>query len=108
VHHQLPFWRSVRCTSFTRERQALAEWLSEWDVESVAMESTGVYWIALYEILEERDFDVVLVNARAVKRVPGRKSDVADCQWLQELHSFGLLRGSFHPSAQIARLRTYL
>ena len=97
-----------RFTSFTHDLHALADWLDECGVETVAMESTGVYWIALYEILEARGFEVVLVNARAVKHVPGRKSDVADCQWLQELHGFGLLRGSFRPAGEIARLRTYL
>jgi transposase len=72
------------------------------------MESTGVYWIPLYEILEARGFEVVLVNARHVKNVPGRKSDVTDCEWLRELHSVGLLRGSFRPAAAIAVLRAYL
>jgi transposase len=72
------------------------------------MEATGVYWIPVYEILEERGFEVILVNARHVKNVPGRKTDVVDCQWIQELHSFGLLRGSFRPSAEIATLRAYL
>ncbi len=75
---------------------------------TVAMESTGVYWIPLYEILEARGLDVVLVNARHVKNVPGRKTDVVDCQWIQELHSVGLLRGSFRPTAAIAALRAYL
>ena len=77
-------------------------------VSSVAMESTGVYWIPLYEILEARGLEVVLVNARHVKNVTGRKSDVLDCQWLQELHSVGLLPGSFRPTAAIAALRAYL
>jgi hypothetical protein len=77
-------------------------------VTSVAMESTGVYWVPLYEILEGRSFEVVLVNARHVKNVPGRKSDVTDCEWLRELHSVGLLRGSFRPTAVIAVLRAYL
>jgi transposase len=72
------------------------------------MESTGVYWIPLYEILEARGFAVVLVNARHVKNVPGRKSDVTDCEWLRELHSVGLLRGSFRPTAAITVLRAYL
>ena len=97
-----------RFTCFTHDLHALADWLKECGVETVAIESTGVYWIALYEILEEHGFEVVLVNAREVKHVPGRKSDVLDCQWLQELHSFGLLRASFRPSAEIARLRTLL
>ena len=97
-----------RFSSFTHDLQALADWLEACGVETVAMESTGVYWIALYDLLEERGFEVVLVNARHVKHVPGRKSDVQDCQWLQELHSFGLLRGSFRPSAEVTTLRTYL
>lgn len=70
------------------------------------MESTGVYWIPLYEILEERGIEVLLVNARHVKGVPGRKTDILDCQWLQQLHTFGLLRGSFRPDAPIAALRS--
>jgi transposase len=94
--------------TFTAELHRLADWLTACDVTSVAMESTGVYWIPLYEILEARGLDVVLVNARHVKNVPGRKSDVLDCQWLQELHSVGLLRGSFRPTAAIAALRAYL
>lgn len=97
-----------RFGAVTPELHALAEWLKSCAIETVAMESTGVYWIALYEILEERGFEVVLVNAHHVKHVPGRKSDVQDCQWLQELHSFGLLRGSFRPSAEIVGLRAYL
>jgi transposase len=71
------------------------------------MESTGVYWIALFQILETRGFAVLLVNARHVKNVPGRKSNVLDCQWLQELHTFGLLRGSFWPEDEICVLRAY-
>jgi transposase len=72
------------------------------------MESTGVYWIPLYEIVEERGFEVLFVNARHLKNVPGRKTDVLDCQWIQELHTCGLLRGSFRPSQNIAALRAYL
>jgi transposase len=72
------------------------------------MEATGVYWIPIYEILEARGLEVLLVNARHVKNVRGRKTDVTDCEWLQELHSVGLLRGSFRPSAEIAVLRSYL
>lgn len=94
--------------TFTTDLQRLADWLTACGVTSVAMESTGVYWIPLYELLEERGFDVVLVNAQHVKNVPGRKSDVVDCQWLQELHSVGLLRGSFRPTAAMAALRAYL
>jgi len=94
--------------TFTAELHRLADWLTACGVTTVAMESTGVYWIPLYEILEARGLDVVLVNARHVKNVPGRKSDVVDCQWLQELQSVGLLRGSFRPAAALAALRAYL
>jgi transposase len=94
--------------TFTGDLYRLADWLAACHVTSVAMESTGVYWIPLYEILEARGFEVVLVNARHVKNVPGRKSDVTDCEWLRELHSVGLLRGSFRPAAAIAVLRAYL
>ena len=94
--------------SFTSDLRQLADWLEACGVETVAMESTGVYWIPLYEILEERGFEVLLVNARHVKNVPGRKSDLLDCQWIQQLHTFGLLRGSFRPKAESTALRTYL
>jgi transposase len=94
--------------TFTADLHRLADWLVACGVTSVAMESTGIYWIPLYEILEARGLGVVLVNARHVKNVPGRKTDVVDCQWLQELHSVGLLRGSFRPTAEIAALRAYL
>lgn len=97
-----------RFKTFTTDLRRLAAWLSECGVETVAMEATGVYWIPIYEILEESGFEVILVNARHVKNVPGRKTDVSDCQWIQELHSFGLLRGSFRPSAEIVQLRSYL
>jgi transposase len=82
-------------SAFTEDLHAAANWLKASKIETVAMESTGVYWIPLFQILEERGFTVLLVNARHVKNVPGRKSDVSDCQWLQYLHSVGLLRGSF-------------
>ena len=98
--------RSFR--SFTADLHRLADWLATCGVTSVAMESTGVYWIPLYEILEARGFEVLLVNARHVKNVPGRKSDVSDCEWLRELHTVGLLRGSFRPEAAITALRGYL
>ena len=87
---------------------ALADWLKQCEIETVAMESTGVYWIALYELLVERGFEVLLVDARRVKNVPGRKTDVLDCQWLQELHTYGLLRGAFRPADQVCILRSYL
>ena len=94
--------------TFTSDLHRLADWLTACRVKSVAMEATGVYWIPLYEILEARGFDVVLVNAKHVKNVPGRKSDVLDCEWLRELHSVGLLRGSFRPVDSIVALRAYL
>jgi transposase len=94
--------------TFTGELNGLANWLAQCGVKTVAMESTGVYWIPLYEILEQRGFEVVLVNARDVHNVRGRKSDVKDCEWLQELHSVGLLRASFRPAAAIVPLRSYL
>jgi len=94
--------------TFTADLHRLADWLEACKIKTVAMESTGVYWIPIFEILEQRGFEVVLVNSRHIKNVPGRKSDVLDCQWIQELHSVGLLRGSFRPAAEIASLRAYL
>jgi transposase len=95
-------------STFTHDLYRLAEWLTTCRVTSVAMEATGVYWIPIYEILEARGLEVHLVNARHVKNVPGRKSDVSDCEWLRELHSVGLLRGSFRPADVIVALRAYL
>jgi transposase len=92
--------------SFTQDLEALADWLKACDVDMVAMESTGVYWIPLYELLESRGFTVYLVNARHVKNVSGRKSDVLDCQWLQQLMSYGLLSGAFRPTEEICVLRS--
>ena len=89
----------------TGQLRELADWLASQGVESVAMESTYVYWIPLHELLEERGFEVLLVNARQLKHVPGRKSDMRDCQWLQQLHACGLLRGSFRPHEAVTRLR---
>jgi len=98
---------SVRCfESFTGELHKMVEWLNASGVKTVAMESTGVYWIGLYQVLEEAGFEVVLVNARHVKHVPQRKTDVSDCQWLQQLHSYGLLSPSFRPQDEICRLRS--
>jgi transposase len=91
--------------TFTADLHALAEWLAVCQVETVAMESTGVYWIPVYEILESRGFEVYLVNARHVKNVPGRKTDILDCQWIQQLHTYGLLRASFRPPEEICALR---
>lgn len=95
-------------SSFTHDLLALADWLESCGIDTVAMESTGVYWIPLYEILEARGIEVLLVNARHVKGVPGRKTDILDCQWIQQLHTFGLLRGSFRPDAPIAALRSLI
>lgn len=92
-------------TSFTGDLYRMADWLTQCGIDTVAMESTGVYWIPLYEILESRGFEVRLVNARQVKNVPGRKTDVLDCQWLQQLHTYGLLNGAFRPADQICALR---
>ena len=94
--------------TFTHDLHGLAEWFASCGVTSVAMESTGVYWIPAYEILEQHGFEVILVNARSAKNVPGRKTDVNDAAWLRQLHSYGLLRGSFRPDAEIATLRAYL
>jgi transposase len=90
----------------TAELKELAAWLLEEGVKSVAMESTGVYWIPVFEVLESSGLEVLLVNARHLRSVPGRKTDMLDCQWIQRLHSCGLLRGSFRPEAAITRLRT--
>jgi hypothetical protein len=77
-------------------------------IKTVAMESTGVYWIALFQILESRGLEVCLVNARHIKGVPGRKTDIQDCQWLQYLHTVGLLRGSFRPAQAVCTVRSIL
>jgi len=97
-----------RFGTFTEDLLALAAWLKACGVTSVAMESTGVYWIPLYQILETRGLEVCLVNARHVKNVPGRKTDVQDCQWLQYLHSVGLLRASFRPPETVCAVRSLL
>jgi transposase len=94
--------------TFTPDLYALADWLAECGIETVAMESTGVYWIPIFEVLEARGFEAQVVNAHQLKGVTGRKSDIQDCQWIQRLHSCGLLRGSFRPEAEICALRAYL
>src|SRR5437660_7610882 len=94
--------------TFSGDLHRLADWLEETGIKTVAMESTGVDWIPVFEILEALRFEVLLVNARDVKHVPGRKSDVQDAQWLQQLHQHGLLRGSFRPRDGVVRLRAYL
>ena len=92
--------------TFTCELQEIAAWLKQCGVTSVAMESTGIYWIPLFEILEAAGFEVKLVNAREAKNMPGRKSDILDCQWIQQLHSYGLLTASFRPPKDIVALRS--
>ena len=94
--------------TFTADLHRLADWFAECGVKTVAMELTSVYWIPIFELLEERGFEVFLVNARDAKHVPGRKTDVSDAQWLQRLHACGLLRASFRPSGEIVELRAYL
>jgi len=101
--------RSVRAfPTFTEDLHTLRDWLKDCGVTTVAMESTGVYWIPLFQILEAAGIEVCLVNARHCKNLPGRKTDVQDCQWLQHLHSVGLLRGSFRPADQVCAVRTIL
>lgn len=94
--------------AFTGDIQRMADWLISIGIETVAMESTGVYWVPVYEVQESRGLDVILANAREARTVPGRKSDVNDAQWLQRLHACGLLRASFRPERDIAALRAYL
>jgi transposase len=92
----------------TADLYELADWLQKCGVTTVAMEATGVYWIPVFQILEARGFEVILVNARQTKNIAGRKSDVKDCQWIQRLHTYGLLQGSFRPKDAYCTLRTYL
>jgi len=94
--------------TFTQDLYALADWLKACGIQTVAMESTGVYWIPLFQILEECGFEVCLVNARHVKNVPGRRTDVSDCQWLQFLHSVGLLKASYRPAQEVCAVRSLL
>lgn len=94
--------------TYTPDLQALGAWLQAHQIRTVAMESTGVYWIPIFEYLETLDLQCYLISSRSIKRVPGRKSDVADCQWIQTLHSYGLLESSFHPDADLVALRTLL
>jgi len=100
---------AVRCFgTVTQQLYRIANWLKGCGVRTVAMESTGVYWIPLFQVLEERGFEVFLVNARHYKNVPGRKTDVGDAAWLQYLHAVGLLQGSFRPAQEICAFRTVL
>ena len=98
----------VRCFGCTTgELKAMADWLKQCGIRTVAMQSTGVYWIAVYDILEQAGLEVYLVNARETKNLPGRKSDVQESQWLMKLHTYGLLRNSFRPTQEIRTMRTY-
>lgn len=94
--------------AFTGDLQRMADWLVATGTKTVVMESTGVYWVAAYVVLEARGLEVILANAREARAVPGRKSDVNDAQWRQRLHACGLLRGSFRPGRAVAELRVYL
>jgi transposase len=94
--------------SYTRDLHSLCKWLKECRIKTVAMESTGIYWVQLFMILEGYGFEVYLVNAHHVKNVSGRKTDVSDCQWIQQLHSYGLLSTSFQPNALVRSLRGYM
>lgn len=94
--------------TFSRDLEELAEWLLGLGVASVAMESTGIYWQNLYDVLESKGFELLLVNARYPKQVSGRKTDVSDSAWIQQLHSYGLLPGSFIPSESTRELRHYV
>src|SRR6266700_6793044 len=93
--------------TFTGDLEALRDWFKQEEVRTVAMEATGVYWLYLYEVLEAAGLEVVVINGRYVQNVPGRKTDMADCQWLATLHAHGLLRGGFVPPAAIRRLQDY-
>src|SRR6202040_2555295 len=98
----------VRCFGCTTaELRAMADWLKQCEIRTVAMQSTGVYWIAVYDILEQSGLEVYLVNARETKNLPGRKSEVQESQWRMKLHTYGLLRNSFRPSQEVRTMRTY-
>jgi len=112
IYMGVPEDRAAPCVrrfeTFTAGLLAAADWLKQCGIQTIAIESTGVYWIALFEILQARGFEVCLVNARHLKNVPGHKSDVDDCQWLQYVHACGLLRASFRPDEQICAVRSLL
>src|ERR1700739_1861029 len=97
--------RRFGCT--TAELKAMTDWLKQCGIRTIAMQSTSVYWVAVYDILEQAGLEVYLVNARDTKNLPGRKSDVQESQWLMKLHTYGLLRNSFRPSQEIRTMRTY-
>lgn len=93
---------------FTEDLKSISDWLKECNVNTVAMEATGIYWVSLYLLLEEAGFEVVLVTAKHVKNVRGKKTDVSDAEWIRQLHSCGLLSASFQPDAYTRKLRTYM
>lgn len=93
---------------YTVDLLAMADWFRAQGITTVAMESTGVYWIPLFETLESQGFTCLLISARTLRRVPGKKSDISDAQWIQTLHQYGLLAGSFRPEAELIALRTLL
>src|SRR6266853_3363795 len=97
-----------RFGSFTADLHRMAHWLKDCRITTVVMQSTGAYWMALYDLLERHGFEVNVANARHTKTLPGRKTDVQECQWLQKLHTFGLLNNSFRPPEEIRTLRGYL
>jgi len=97
--------RRFGCT--TAELKAMAAWLKQCGIRTVALQSTGVYWIPVYDILEAAGLEVYLVNARETKNLPGSKTDVQESQWLMKLHTYGLLRNSFRPSQEIRSMRSY-
>src|SRR5215470_7025794 len=97
--------RRFGCT--TAELKAMADWLKQCKIRTIALQSTGVYWVSVYDLLEEAGFEVYLVNARETKNLPGRKTDVQESQWLMKLHTYGLLRNSFRPTQEIRTMRTY-
>lgn len=94
--------------NYTVDLQALAQWMKSYQIQTVAMESTGVYWIPLFEELERQGFECLLISSRSLRRVAGRKSDISDAQWIQTLHTYGLLEGSFRPQGELVVLRTLL
>src|SRR3972149_2633961 len=94
--------------NYTVDLQAIGRWLKEYNIKTVAMESTGVYWIPLFEELERQGFECLLISSRSFRRVPGRKSDITDAQWIQTLHNYGLLESSFRPQGELVALRTML
>jgi len=94
--------------NYTVDLQNIGKWLHEHQIKTVAMESTGVYWIPLFEELERQEFECLWISSRSLRRVPGRKSDIQDAQWIQTLHSYGLLESSFRPAAELVALRTML